>query len=331
MRAPSEGWLRDLVAQTTKATPAGPVTRLAGHASSRSYWRVPTKGRRASVVVMVLPPDAPSDEISKGGMPLGLVPFVEIQRYLVRIGVRVPELIAWSVGEGYAVLEDLGDTMLVSSANGRSRPSAYRDAVDQLARMRVRADAAPDQNCVAFRRRYDADLYERELEHFLDYGLGAAKGIALPGAEHETVRHQFQAIAGYLAEQPPGFTHRDYQARNVMVLAGGEQAVIDFQDALLGCRAYDLVSLLRDSYVELDPALIDELVRRYLAATAALGGPRLAEVEFRRVFDLMTVQRKLKDTGRFVYLDRVKGNPDFLKFVPVAMRYVREAFARLPE
>lgn len=328
---PSEAWLRDLVTRTAGEPASGPVTRLAGHASSRSYWRVATKGRRGSVVVMVLPPDAPSDEISKGAMPLGLVPFVEIQRYLARIGVRVPELIDWSQGEGYAVLEDLGDTMLVAITKQASRPTAYREAVDQLARMRVRADAAPDQNCVAFRRRYDADLYERELEHFLDYGLGAAKGIALPGAEHETVRQQFQATAARLADEAPGFTHRDYQARNVMVLTGGEQAVIDFQDALLGCRAYDLVSLLRDSYVQLDPALIDELVRRYLAATAALGGPRLAEGDFRRVFDLVTVQRKLKDAGRFVYLDRVKGNPDFLQFVPVALRYVREAFARLPE
>ena len=335
MNAPTEQWLRDLVAQTTGSRSAGAVSRLAGHASARSYWRVMTgagpAGGRRSVVVMVLPPDAPSDEISKGGMPLGLVPFVEIQRYLVRIGVRVPELIAWSQGEGYAVLEDLGDTMLVSAASGVSRTSAYRDAVDLLARMRVRADAAPDTGCVAFRRRYDVDLYLRELHHFLDYGLGAAKGVALPGSEHETVTTQFGALANRLAEEAPGFTHRDYQARNVMVLPGGEQAVIDFQDALLGPRVYDLVSLLRDSYVELDRSLIDELVRRYLASTAALGGPRLAEGEFRRMFDLMTVQRKLKDAGRFVYLDRVKGNPDFLRFVPVALRYVREAFARLPE
>ncbi|HWD09461.1 MAG TPA: phosphotransferase [Actinomycetota bacterium] len=336
MNAPTEQWLRDLVAKSTGAPAPGAVTRLAGHASSRSYWRVVT-GRanravcRGSVVVMVLPPDAPSDEISKGGMPLGLVPFVEIQRYLARIGVRVPELIAWSQGEGYAVLEDLGDTMLVTAANGAARTAAYRDAVDQLARMRVRADAAPDPDCVAFRRRYDVDLYTRELGHFLDYGLGAAKGIALPGSEHETVTQQFLATATQLAGEHPGFTHRDYQARNVMVLTGGEQAVIDFQDALLGPRVYDLVSLLRDSYVELDPRLIEDLIRRYLAATVALGGPRLAEAEFRRVFDLVTVQRKLKDAGRFVYLDRVKGNPDFLRFVPVALRYVREAFARLPE
>jgi N-acetylmuramate 1-kinase len=73
------------------------------------------------------------------------------------------------------------------------------------------------------------------------------------------------------------------------------------------------------------------MVRHYLEATAALGGPELEEGPFREVFDLLTIQRKLKDAGRFVYIDRVKRNPDFLGFVPAALRYAREAFARLPE
>jgi aminoglycoside/choline kinase family phosphotransferase len=327
---PTEEWLRDLVLRTTGSAPAE-LRRLAGHASRRTYWRA-GGAAQGSVVVMLLAPDAPPEEISKAGVPLGLVPFVEVQRYLDRIGVRVPRLIAWSQSEGYAVLEDLGNEMLVARARTPAyRGAAYREAVDRLAQMRVRADQAPDRACVAFRRRYDADLYYRELEHFLDWGLGAAKGIALPGKERQAVQHHLQTIAERLAGEPLGFTHRDYQARNIMVLGEGDQVMIDFQDALLGPRAYDLVSLLRDSYVVLEPELIDELVRRYLAATAALGGARLAEQPFREVFDLLTVQRKLKDAGRFVYIDRVKGNPGFLGFVPVALSYVREAFARLPD
>jgi len=122
-----------------------------------------------------------------------------------------------------------------------------------------------------------------------------------------------------LASEPAGFTHRDYQSRNIMVLDGGEQAVIDFQDALLGPRQYDLVSLLRDSYVTLDQQFIGRMVRRYLVVTAGGGGAEMDEGQFREVFDLLTIQRKLKDAGRFVYIDRVKGNPDFLRFVPVAL------------
>jgi aminoglycoside/choline kinase family phosphotransferase len=331
MHQPTEEWLRDLVAQATgKAAPPG-VRRLAGHASLRTYWRVGETGRGSSVV-MLLAPDAPPDEISKQGPPLGLVPFVEVQRYLARIGVRVPQLLAWSQTEGYAVLEDLGDDMLVSRLGaGGARATLYRDAVELLAQMRVRADNAPDSSCVAFQRGYDYDLFMRELEHFLDWGLGAWKGVALPSSELDVVHDAFGFIAERLAAEPSGFTHRDYQSRNLMVLPGGTQVVIDFQDALLGPRQYDLVSLLRDSYVTLDHGFIDQMIRQYLAATASLGGPRVEERPFREVFDLLTVQRKLKDAGRFVYIDRVKGNPDFLRFVPVALSYVREALVRLPE
>jgi aminoglycoside/choline kinase family phosphotransferase len=115
-----------------------------------------------------------------------------------------------------------------------------------------------------------------------------------------------------------------------MILPGGEQAIIDFQDALRAPRQYDLVALLRDSYVELPADLVDAMVRRYLARLEAEGGPRLEHGPFRLTFDLLTVQRKLKDAGRFVFIDRVKGNPGFLPNIPASLRYVRAALARLP-
>lgn len=335
MREPTETWLRDVVSRATGGPAPAAVRRLPGHASRRSYWRVGgLQGDRwrDSFIVMLLAPDAPPDEIGKAGPPLGIVPFVEVQRYLARLGVRVPHILSWSQGEGYAVLEDLGDEMLISRLQaGAAVAPLYQAAIDQLVAMQVRAEQAPDPGCVAFQRRYDADVYRWELDHFLEWGLGAWKGIALPGPEYQAVTAAFDAIAGRLAAEPPVFTHRDYQSRNLMLLPTGEQAVIDFQDALLGPRAYDLVALLRDSYFALDPALITRLVRHYLATTTAAGGPHLSEALFRESFDLLTVQRKLKDAGRFVFIDRVKNNPDFLRFVPVALGYVREAFARLPD
>jgi aminoglycoside/choline kinase family phosphotransferase len=314
--------------------PAGRVSvqRRAGHASVRTYWRATwDDAGPASAVVMLLPAEAPPDEIGKAG-PTGPAPFVAVQRFLAGIGVRVPRIISWSQPEGFVVLEDLGDEMLVSRlAAGDPRDPLYVAAVDQLARMRVAADAAPDPGCIAFQRRYDEDLYRRELEHFLEWVVGAWKGTKLPAGDQRVVDRNFDEIARRLAVEPEGFTHRDYQARNIMVLGRGDQAVIDFQDALLGPRQYDLASLLRDSYVTLDQDFIGRMVRRYLRTTASAGGPVLEEGAFRDVFDLMTIQRKLKDAGRFVYIDRVKGNPDFLGFVGVALDYVRDAFARLPE
>jgi aminoglycoside/choline kinase family phosphotransferase len=307
------------------------VERRAGHASVRRYWRARWDGGApSSALVMVLPPDAPAEEIGKGG-PTGPAPFVDVQRYLAGLGVRVPRILDWSQEEGYVVLEDLGDEMMVSRLTaGDAQEPLYLTAVDQLARMRVAADAAPDPGCIAFQRCYDQDVYRWELEHFLEWGVRAWKGAGLSPPEQRLVDRCFAELARRLAGEPAGFTHRDYQSRNIMVLGGGEQALIDFQDALLGPRQYDLVSLLRDSYVTLDQDFIGRMVRRYLVTSATGGGPVLDEGEFREIFDLLTIQRKLKDAGRFVYIDRVKSNADFLRFVPVALDYVRDAFGRLP-
>ena len=327
--APPAG-LHDLVRRATgRAADGAPVVRLAGHASLRTYWRVGEPGA-GSVVVMVLPPSAGPEEIGKGGTS-GPAPFVDVQRYLDRMGVRVPAIHGWSQEEGWVVLEDLGDEMMVGRLEaGDSPDQLYAEAVDLLARMRVTSDLGPDRDCVAFSRAFDADLYRWELGHFLEWGL-EARGVELTPAERGVVERHFAAIVARLASEPRGFTHRDYQSRNLMVLPDGALAVIDFQDALLGPREYDLVALLRDSYVHLEQPFIDGMIVRYVGAVAGLGGPELDAGRCREVFDLLTVQRKLKDAGRFVFIDRVKGNPSFLPFVPRALSKVREAFARRPD
>jgi aminoglycoside/choline kinase family phosphotransferase len=282
---------------------------------------------------MVMPPDAKPEEVTKGA-PSAVDPFVDVQGYLARVGVRVPAILAFYQDDprgGLMVLEDLGDVMLETRllAGEPARP-LYERAIDQLARLRAHAEARPG-GCLAFGRAFDHDLYLWELHHFREWLLEAWKGAALSPAEREVVDREFEAIARALDAEPKGFTHRDYQSRNIMVLPGGEQAVIDFQDALLGPRQYDLVALLRDSYVELPPDLVEAMLRRYLDRLEAEGGPRLAFEPFRAIFDLLTVQRKLKDAGRFVFIDRVKKNPGFLPSIPASLRYVREAFGRRPE
>jgi aminoglycoside/choline kinase family phosphotransferase len=327
--AQTEARVRGAITRATgRDASAEPVRRLAGHASLRSYWRV---GRPpGALVVMVLPPDAKPEEVTKGSAP-AVNPFVDVQRYLAALGIRVPAIHAFEEPEGLMVLEDLGDEMLETRLlAGDARQPLYERAIDQLARLRARAEARPE-GCVAFSRSFDRDLYRWELDHFVEWGLDAWKGRTLSFAEKAVVDRSFDAISRALDAEPKGFTHRDYQSRNLMVLPSGEQAVIDFQDALLGPRQYDLVALLRDSYVELDAAFVEAMLRRYLDRLAAEGGPRLAYGPFREVFDLLTVQRKLKDAGRFVFIDRVKKNPGFLPSIPASLRYVRDAFARRPD
>jgi aminoglycoside/choline kinase family phosphotransferase len=333
MSGNTERRVRGAVARATgREAAALPVRRLAGHASMRSYWRVGTPP--ASWVVMVMPPGAGPEEVTKGGPPRE-DPFVDVQRWLRGAGIRVPAVVAFEPADpegGLMVLEDLGDEMLETRLLAGDAPEPlYERAIDQLARLRAAGELRPDPGCVAFGRRFDADLYRWELDHFREWLLEAWKGAALSPAERALVDREFDRIASALAAEPLGFTHRDYQSRNLMVLPGGEQAVIDFQDALLGPRQYDLVALLRDSYVELPADLVDRMLRRYLSRLEKAGGPGLPYGPFRELFDLLTVQRKLKDAGRFVFIDRVRGNPGFLPSIPASLRYVREALGRRPD
>jgi aminoglycoside/choline kinase family phosphotransferase len=279
---------------------------------------------------MVMPPGGKPEEVTKGGAP-ACEPFVDVQRYLAAIGVRVPAIHAFHEAEGLMVLEDLGDEMLETRLlAGDPAEPLYERAIDQLAHLRAAAERRPG-GCIAFSRSFDRELYRWELDHFREWLLEAWKGRALSPAERERADARFDEIARRLEAEPKGFTHRDYQSRNLMVLPSGEQAVIDFQDALLGPRQYDLVALLRDSYVDLPADLVERMLRRYLARLAEAGGPALPYEPFRATFDLLTVQRKLKDAGRFVFIDRVKKNPGFLVSIPLSLRYVRDALARLPD
>jgi aminoglycoside/choline kinase family phosphotransferase len=324
-----EATLRGHAARATGLPAAGaPVLKLKGDASSRSYYRVGHPPE--SVVLMVMPPDAAvrSDEVTHGAIPQEL-PFLNVHRYLQRVGVRVPRVLLEDVPAGVLVLEDLGDLTFEQALRGGDRTRLYREAVQLLASLRVAAERAPDPGCLAFTRAFDERLYDWELHHFREWGLEVWSGRTPSPDERALLDRSFQELAAELAQAPRGFTHRDYQSRNLMV-KGGELVLIDFQDALLGPRQYDLVALLRDSYVELDPDFVDAMLDEYLIAVEVLTGEQTDPVAFKASFDLLTVQRKLKDAGRFEFLDRVKGNPSFLPSIPASLRYVRDAFARLP-
>ncbi len=315
--------------------PAGDlgVELLAGHASARRYLRVHARSR--SVVVMVLPDDALASEEATAGEAPEELPFLSVQRYLAGLGVRVPEIYAVDLAAGTVTLEDLGDRTLEAALvaapdAAAARAELYGRAVDDLAFLRQEASRHPDPAALPFTRRFDYELLRWELDHFREWGLEAWKGAKLEAAEREVVEGAFDEIARRLAELPAGLTHRDYQSRNLMVV-GPELVVIDFQDALLGPMVYDLVALLRDSYVTLAWDEVETLKGRYLDAWRSLGGTPPEREDLDPAFDLQTVQRKLKDAGRFVFIDRVKGNADFLPHIPASLAYVREALGRLPE
>jgi hypothetical protein len=325
----SEQVLRDQVAQATGRPQDGaPIVQLKGDASNRSYLRV---GRWPdSHVVMVMPPGPQKSEEASNGSPPAELPFVNVQRYLAGLGVRVPRILRYDPAAAMMVLEDLGDLTFEKALDGVPPEALYGRAVDVLAQMRAAAEAHPDPSCVAFTRAFDEELYTWELHHFREYGLEAWSGKVPSATERARLERAFAGIASRLAAAPRGFTHRDYQSRNLM-MTHGELVLIDFQDALQGPWQYDLVALLRDSYVELEPAVVEAMIARWLTVYSAASGRDLDRRAFRRFFDLLTVQRKLKDAARFEFIHRVKKNPSFLPSIPASLRYARAAMERLAD
>ena len=322
-----EAILREQVAKAIGSKAAtGKLERLAGHASNRSYYRIGQHPE--SWILMVMPPHA-SKQSEEASREEGVaeLPFLNVQRYLSQLGVRVPRIFQYDEAAGVLVMEDLGDLTFEKALQTDKGGRLYEQAIDLLAYLRAHSERNPDPNCVAFSRSFDQELYHWELHHFREFGMEAWSGKKPSEAERAELDKIFRRLSDRLSLEPKGFTHRDYQSRNIM-LKDGELVLIDFQDALLGPRQYDLVSLLRDSYVELEWSVVERMLDRYLTAFERESGQRIPAEPFKAFFDLLTIQRKLKDAARFEYIHRVKGNPNFLPSIPASLRYAAWAFHR---
>ncbi len=304
------------------------VAAMPGGASLRRFFRVRLGDR--SAVAMYVPDGMRSEEVTHSDGQQQRWPFLEVRELLANRGVRVPELLGEACEDGWMIVEDLGDETLAVYLERfpAERERLYQRAVADLARAQRALAVLPGDSIVAARA-FDYSLLHWEIQHFREWAL-EARGIELEPRDRAVFDRAADGLASRIAGWPRGFVHRDYQSRNLMVVARGddepELVWIDFQDALLGPRAYDLVALLNDSY----QAFTDDFVAARLDEYAAELG---LEMEQRKLigyeFDLITVQRKLKDAGRFVFIDRVKHNPNYLQFVDPTIDKVRRALGRL--
>ena len=332
-----------IVAQAIEAhLPPGLILRgmapLAGDASNRRYYRAEVAGGPPhSVILMQLAePEGfkqSEEAVSGAAHQIAELPFLNIMSHLEKAGVPMPMLHYYDQTAGLLYLEDFGDVTLaeaVSQADGPSLESRYKQAINVLVQMQIKATTPADPGCLAFHRSFDVPLLMWEFDHFLEYGIVARRGKPMCADDWNPIRHEFENISEILAGQPRVFTHRDYHSRNLMV-DGLRLGVIDFQDALMGPATYDLASLLRDAYIQLDEALVDDLVDYYLDQLAERRFVWTNRAAFRRLFDLTSIQRNLKAAGRFVYIDRVKGNPKFLPDIPRVLSYVKRNLQKYPE
>ncbi len=180
--------------------------------------------------------------------------------------------------------------------------------------------AAPNSNptiYVPYKIAFDVEKLTWELNFFVKHFLEGYRGISLSPAERAALDEEWAAIATELESEPRVLCHRDYHSRNLM-FCEGSLYIIDFQDARMGPDTYDLVSLLRDSYVDLTEPQIEELTAYFLALKGSSDG-----AAFRRRFDLMALQRNLKALGTFGYQTLSRQNPVYIQYVPRTLNYAR--------
>lgn len=311
------------------------VEKLFGEASYREYFRVFCHSTPSSYVLMKMPPGAQSvsEEISNDSSAIQELSFVNVQKYLVSQALPVPKLISQDLEQGYLLLEDLGDRnleQLLTNCNEAMTLLFYQQAIDLLLKLQKAGHDHPDPSCRAFHRSFDAKLLTWELHHFLEYGIEDRFQTQVPDSDKKLIEDYFNKIVTHLLKAPQALTHRDFQSRNLMFY-GYEFYLIDFQDALMGPYVYDLVALLRDSYVTLSDTHLEKLMTYFQQARQERGLPVEAMEHFQKTFFFMTLQRKLKDTGRFQFIHTVKGNSKFLSHVPNSLSQVKHAFTQLPE
>ena len=290
---------------------------MPGQASTRRYFRL--KGPSGSVVVM-----AGGSAREEAGEPDdSRFPFLTLQQRLRAAGLPVPRIYDYFDDCDLLLMEDLGDRRLFD-VRPEAREAAYREAIDTLVRFQRTCDG--EREAMTLGRRFDEETLRWELDHFRQWLLEEQRGACLSRDEVKLLEAEFDRVVAELLMTPFGWVHRDYQSKNIMLCGPqGRQVVIDFQDALVGPKVYDLVALLRDSYIDLGESVSAGLLDYYYEAAGVED-----RQSFLSAFQLQTIQRKLKDAGRFVFIDRVKGNPDFLPYIPLTLGYVASALETLP-
>ena len=310
------------------------LASLAGDASSRRYYRANLAAAPGSIIVMQLPEGAglplSSEELAIFQEGPRELPFLNVHRFLVKIGIKVPALYGHWENDRIILLEDLGDTALWDQVQGLSDQdvlSWYQKAIDELVHLHQRGTQRRDDSCIAFQQRFDAQLYLWEFEHFIEWGLVKRPGAKVTAGKIDVLRKAFGEIAAILEGRSACLSHRDYHSWNLMIHDGAVR-VIDFQDALLAPAQYDLASLLNDRITDavIRTGLEDRLVRYYIDRSREVGGPVTNVEEFFEIYRLSAIQRDLKVIGRFYYLDLVKGKPGYKKFIAPTARRLRRNF-----
>jgi N-acetylmuramate 1-kinase len=280
-------------------------------ASFRRYFRLDAAGP-GTLIAMDAPP--PMEDC---------LPFVKVARLFAAAGVSTPEVIAADLQQGLLLLGDLGPTTYLEAlAAGADATALYRDALAALVRIQgaSRPGVLPP---------YDRERLLAELRLFPEWFVARHLQATLDDRDRASLSRVFDILIDNALSQPPVFVHRDYHSRNLMLLPSGNPGVLDFQDAVWGPPVYDLVSLLRDAYIEWpEEQQIDWAVRYWELARAARVPVPADFADLWRDLEWVGLQRSLKVLGIFSRLYHRDGKDRYLTDLPRVMRHARGVVER---
>lgn len=285
------------------------ISTASSDASFRRYFRVKTV--EDSFIVMDAPPQNESIEA-----------FVKISQILNTINVNVPDIYEEDDALGFILMQDFGSDTYLDVLNDDNQQRLYNDSIESLIQMQK---FAKKDLCQSYTQKILID----EMVLFIEWYLKKYKKIELTNKENDELLTCFEKISKKVLNQEKFFVHRDYHSRNLMIQKSNNPGVLDFQDALEGPVTYDLVSLLKDAYIEWDEEIIlDHVVRYWEKAKINNLIPNLEFSTFYKDFECMGIQRHLKILGIFARLSIRDKKNQYLENIPLVEKYLMDATKR---
>ena len=289
------------------------ISVASADASFRRYFRAHLADGH-SLIVMDAPP--PQEDVR---------PFIKIADLFGKTGVAVPVILAKDEDQGFLLLSDLGSTTYLSCLTPETASPLYMDAIDSLIQLQSHSQAG-------VLPAYDRELLHKELMLFPDWYINKHLGVTLSEKHAADLNKVFEVLLANNLAQAPVYVHRDYHSRNLMLLKQNNPGILDFQDAVYGPITYDLVSLLRDAYIQWDEEQVLDWAIRYWERAKRAGLPINPDIDaFYRDFEFMGLQRHLKVLGIFARLYHRDGKDSYLADIPLVMEYTRKTAYRYKE
>jgi aminoglycoside/choline kinase family phosphotransferase len=290
---------------------------LKGDASDRNYYR--------AKYVLKSSPEMPRSVIIMQLAKLKAEPdFNSMQKFLRNLDIPVPDIFHFDAKHGLLFLMDCGDTHLGDKITEEPKKTVfwYQKAIDIIVTFHIRATDTIKPDSPAHSLFFDEEKLLWEMDFMLEHYVQGMLMCASTKDQTNKVREAFRTLCKTLSKEDRVFTHRDYHSRNIMI-HNGKLKIIDFQDARMGPCQYDLVSLLKDSYVVLNESVRSELLEYYIECMEQNGREVIRE-PFYKIFEWMSLQRNLKAIGTFAYQHKVLGNDRYLQYIEPTLDYLRQ-------